>query len=199
MRRPFLIVLLFAAAIYSQLPYTFQSGTIARASEMNADLTFLLNKIDTLNARLASLEKIKFPVGTILATMSMIDTLNGSWVLADGRAATTEYFQVTGNSKIPDLRGQFLRGLNAARADGLEDPDGSSRVPGSYQADTLKKHSHADTTFKYLLQSSNTFTANGTDNDASEPNVHTKGEIQPFGGAETRPRNCAVYWYIRVR
>lgn len=231
MKRSFLIVLIFAASIYSQLPYTFEAGAVARASEMNANLTFLLNKIDSLssqitkittltnridslknradslknkadslNTRIVSLEKMRLPVGAILASMITIDTSDGIWVLADGRTATTEYFQATGNNKIPDLRGQFLRGLNAGRIDGGEDPEGSSRLAGSYQADTVKNHNHVNGAFTYLLQSNSGINSTyNSDISPGEPDLINIKSLLPYGGAETRPRNSAVYWYIRVK
>ena len=76
------------------------------------------------------------PVGTILG--SVLPPVQfargaqlGSWVPADGRSvvSTTKFAQITGKSKVPDLRGLFLRGLNAfasdnPRTDQFKDPDG---------------------------------------------------------------------------
>ncbi len=58
------------------------------------------------------------------------------WVAADGTNGT------------PDLRGQFIRGLNnfnslaGTRADGNQDPNGGARTLGDYQADAFQGHRH---------------------------------------------------------
>jgi hypothetical protein len=189
MKKPLLLLVLFAVVLYGQIPHTFQAGTVAKAAEVNENLSFLLNKIDSLDKRLGSLEKTELPIGTVVATMAQMDTSGGIWVLADGRTATTEYFKATGENKVPDLRGAFLRGLNAGRTDGREDPEGTDRAAGSYQADTLKSHSHLE----------NLASGNGGVHSGGSYGVINQVQTGKTGGLETRPRNVAVYWYIKIR
>ncbi len=53
-----------------------------------------------------------------------------------------------GTDGTTDLRGQFLRWINSfdnrssSRSDWKQDPDGASRIFGSYEADQFKSHSH---------------------------------------------------------
>jgi len=202
MIRTFLFLLSFAVVVNSQIPHTFDSGAVAKASEVNENFTYLMGRIDSLKsentnlkAQIDTLKNIALlPIGTVMATMVQMDTLNEIWVLADGRVATTEYFQATGNSNVPDLRGMFLRGLNVGRADGKEDPDpdfeGNIRIAGSYQADTLKSHSHTED----LSTGDNVDIFNGGPFGGNH--IVQTGKT---GGAETRPRNMAVYWYVKVR
>ncbi len=209
-----LLLMLLSTGIFSQVPNTFQAGTPAKASEVNENFTYLVNKIDSLMSLIDTFKqessahdslitglsnlsdsaylKISnnaLSIGTVMGLMNPLDSNSEMWVLADGRTATTEYFQVTGKSNIPDLRGMFLRGLNAGRVDGLEDPEGIDRVPASYQADLLKAHSHLE---------SLAVGAMGVHGGGSwgAPNVVQTGIT---GGVETRPKNVAVYWYIKVK
>ena len=61
------------------------------------------------------------PIGTIVATMLpphefldlVSDKNSKNWVPADGRAVEgSKYKKITGNPRVPDLRGMFIRGLN---------------------------------------------------------------------------------------
>jgi hypothetical protein len=108
--------------------------------------------------------------------------------------------------KLPDLRGVFLRGLNNfalgsnPRGDGLQDPEGP-RQAGGFQMDVFKSHQHSyGTTISGFAKGSDGFGAivrsdnnwQGYKND--NPILHTEDE----GGSETRPKNAAVFYYIRV-
>lgn len=201
MMRALLVLLSFAVVVNGQIPHTFDSGAVAKASEVNENFTYLMGRIDSLKnentnlkAQIDTLKNIALlPIGTVLATMVQMDTLNGIWVLADGESATMEYFEATGENKVPDLRGMFLRGLNEERNDGKEDPDpdfeGNIRVVGSYQADTLKSHSHLE----------NLAAGNGGIHSGGSFGVINQVQTGKTGGAETRPRNIAVYWYVKVK
>lgn len=203
------------------LPYTFKAGDTIRASSVNATLTFLLAKINKTQASVDSLGKLtaqlsdslsraknslKLPIGTIIASMlkpedfkKQFPTDTDNWKLADSSTANNEYFSVTGCANLPDLRGRFLRGMNVGIDSSKGDPDGSNRTAGSFQSDTVKKHNHNNGTFSSLLTVTGTNTATNGDPNENEPNVYLQMPIQPYGGTETRPRNVAVYWYIRVK
>jgi len=88
------------------------------------------------------------PVGTFVPSMlteTQMNTEIGSsdiFVLADGRSvAGSRYQTVTGNSTVPDVRGEFLRAKNNGRADGKENPGGDLTL-GSYQDDFITRHNH---------------------------------------------------------
>lgn len=84
---------------------------------------------------------------------------------------------------LPDLRGEFIRGLDAGR--GVD----TGRVLGSSQSDLIKAHTH-DTD---ILTNSFAAAAGADGNPAID---HTTTPSGSFGGAETRPRNVAMNYII---
>lgn len=107
---------------------------------------------------------------------------------------------------VPDLRGQFLRGLNHSadpevgpRNDGRQAPstEATERIFGDYQGDELKAHAHR-------LGDENPVRG-GASGGKVDFNDYAKlsGKLGSFdtlktGGDETRPRNVAVHYYIKV-
>ncbi len=98
-----------------------------------------------------------------------------------------------------DLRGVFLRGLNrfdeamGQRHETEGDPNGAGRAPGTWQPDGLRAHGHP-------VPAARGRGAGGISSRRSGP-PGTRGltvESGVFGGAETRPRNVAVYYYVRI-
>lgn len=88
---------------------------------------------------------------------------------------------------IPDLRGEFIRGIDNGR--GVD----SGRVFGSAQSDLLKSHLHGMT---FDRMESNTFTPTGPALNGTGTAAQTFN-TQNQGGAETRPRNVAMLACIK--
>jgi len=84
--------------------------------------------------------------------------------------------------KIPDLRGEFIRGFDNAR--GID----SARVFGSAQTDSFKSHSHPMSVTTISNARTTTGTAGATQG---------LGNTDSTGGAETRPRNIALLYCIK--
>jgi hypothetical protein len=139
-----------------------------------------------------------FPVGTVIASYlappRMKERYGEQWALADGSDVSTKtaFYDITGKTQLPDLRGMFIRGLNADRKDGKQDPDGDTRVVGDYQADDFHRHKHAFGTAGIWGRSFK-------GEDGSPKTAYAKDEdTKEKGGNETRPRNVALYYYIRI-
>lgn len=109
--------------------------------------------------------------------------------------------------KIPDLRGEFIRGFDNGR--GID----TGRVLGSSQIDTYKSHTHTGTTLSAGAHT-HTYAAPGITNDfdggsgnaaeyaytatTSSSGAHTHTlTIDESGFNETRPRNIAMKYCIK--
>ena len=141
-------------------------------------------------------------VGEIL-TMAADVTVQGPYLYCDGTAVSrttySELFDAVGTTygvgdgsttfNLPDYRGYFLRGLDTTEG---VDPDFATRTLGSSQADELKSHRHD------LPEGS--ASGDGIYISDSAPTLQTNvAKTAFFGGAETRPKNYAVKYYIRTR
>ena len=129
-------------------------------------------------------------VGDIKAsalTEAQMTALDDTWVLADGRnVGGSEYESITGNNSVPDLRGQFLRGLDQS---GTIDPEGAGRTLLDTQADEFKSHSHTYSGHVSLG-------ASGNNNTGQKEQIDTQTDLA--GGAETRPKNISVNYFIKI-
>ena len=117
------------------------------------------------------------------------------WGLCDGQDVTgSDYETITGNSTVPDVRGQFLRGKNNGRSDGNENPDGELN-PGDWQNEDFKDHNHQ--------QRGNTASGGGLVGFSLNFNVTsattgTSVNTSNSGGGETRPKNVTVNMFIKI-
>lgn len=192
--------------------YLEKSKNSASLASSETALESIANKIggseDFLNKISISKE---IPVGTVIPSMVQphvfLSTNSGKlWLPSDGRSVpkTSLYYKLTGQAKLPDLRGMFLRGVNqfekgAPRKDGREDPV-ENRQPGSYQSDEFKTHNH---TANMEIGGEPT---NGGAQAQEAAGAHgrvgtmytSSGLINSRGGEETRPKNVAVYYYVKI-
>lgn len=147
------------------------------------------------------------------------------WAPADGRPVPNSKFQTASSSaSLPDLRGIFLRGLNTfdpsdepSAVDPLRrDPD--SRTRGSFQGEAFKEHNHHGRTgddapdhhhnmvgYVFNVDYGDDNTAENLavpQNNFNQPttgaNTRHRHPISAEGGNETRPKNTAIYYYIRI-
>lgn len=165
-------------------------------------------------------------IGTIISSALNYDQLNMSlrqprgcdparsvYAPCDGRSiAGSLLCSITGQTKTPDLRGAFIRGLNSFHLEGQPgvvpekmDPDGLSRTFGSFQYDAVIAHSHPAT-----VQLNGSITGSNRSRDVEEGGEKYNSDPTFFGGisvtiennengkAETRPKNVAVYFYIKI-
>jgi hypothetical protein len=153
----------------------------------------------------------KIPVGSIISSFLKpkeftelagdeggFDPTSSTWVPADGRDVPGSKYSKVLTSQVPDLRGMFLRGLNYSedgmvRADGKEDPDGSDREAGGYQADAFKSHKHKLSEYRVGAEDAGLRVA-VLDPSSKKAESHTMLE----GSLETRPKNIALFYYVRI-
>jgi len=139
-------------------------------------------------------------VGTIIASylskQQMKENYGDEWVLANGDEVLTKsaFYKITGKTKLPDLRGMFIRGLNVGRRDDKQDPGKPARTAaGEYQGDAFAKHNHG------LVYHGQSFKGAGGDGrPALDEYLWGEGDKPTEGADETRPKNVAVYFYIKI-
>ncbi|MEJ1242530.1 hypothetical protein WBG78_30560 [Chryseolinea sp. T2] len=121
------------------------------------------------------------------------------WILLDGRAITGSQLANEGVVAIPDARGMFIRSLDMGRfqtkGDGTGDPDWQIRNVVEPQSDEFRSHNHS----LNFEPTTGLPTGGGETNFANEPFGRTlKLQTVPVGGQETRPKNIALYLYLRI-
>lgn len=152
---------------------------------------------------------VKLPIGTIVSSMlteAQFTAANGTdWVLADGRSVPGTSYANSISANVPDLRGVFLRGANLGRKGELGDPSGD-RALGSYQADMIKFHQHEINRSQNGGGEDNYVGASGQrQQNTGWPRAKTNfmdvdgKAVDERQASETRPRNVAVNFYIRVQ
>lgn len=127
--------------------------------------------------------------------------------------------------RLPDLRGMFLRGVNDGRSDGWHDPNANDRVAfnggnsadqvGSHQAGEFQEHNHGGSTSvngEHTHVWNNGLEGDDSGSGGSHPEYTRVGgqvtdairaagnhshTISNQGGAETRPKNAAVWYMIK--
>lgn len=167
------------------------------------------------------------PIGTIVSSIldfasfcslneipSSGDNSELIWVPADGRTVTGSIYGGL-QAKVPDLRGVFLRGLN--KFDMLNNPPytrneqldtDNSRLSNSFQNEATKDHTHHFPDNLYFVSikrpaelnagiaAGNLFDDGGT-KGISRPQINSTSSMKD-PGTETRPKNIAVFYYIKI-
>ena len=138
------------------------------------------------------------------------DAVGATWGSSGG--GTTLY--------LPNLQGVFLRGVNGNRSDTLADPD-VSRGVGSVQRDAFQGHYHnigvapnnpgglqaiqalSSQIYGVGPFRTNEFSANRASTPVTDSPDMTGASVGPSGlprfTTETRPKNAAIYWIIKVK
>ena len=192
--------------------YLEKSKNSASLASSESTLDKIAEKLGTSQDFLNKVSISKeLPVGTVISSMVQphvfLSTNTGKyWLPSDGRAVpkTSLYYKLTGQANLPDLRGMFLRGVNqfekgTHRTDGREDPI-NDREAGSYQADEFKSHQHVANMeigaepISGRAQAREAAGAHGRIGTMYTSN----GLINLSGGEETRPKNIAVYYYMKI-
>lgn len=133
------------------------------------------------------------PIGAILDFP--VNTVPTGFLVCAGQVVTRAAYPdlvtyLTGgtvalSATLPDLRGEFRRGADLGR--GVD----AGRAVGSFQADTLKAHTHA---YSRFIASASLQRGAGSVNTGG----YDSPETSATGDAETRPRNIAVVTCIKA-
>lgn len=178
--------------------------------EPEADLDALKNNISS-----------NMPVGTIISSILPFEkfraimgddgnwTSKSKWAPADGRQIFGSDLHSLSDKTIlsvPDLRGQFLRGLNQFSTDEVtpvsdERKDPENRKAGDPQKDAFQGHQHDVPGSGGAAGMKGFWT--GKDNNRildnhSEKIVSDTHNGTPRVADETRPKNVAVYYYVKI-
>jgi microcystin-dependent protein len=179
-----------------------------------SDKEQLFSSTDVQTAILEAI-KLATPVGAIEAYAGAASPTG--WVICDGSAynATlnplyTDLWNLIGttyggtditNFQVPDLRGEFIRGLDATGSNVATE---AGRVLGDNQSDENKQHDHSG---PYLTPNASYHYVTGhTDNDlmishglwggGTVSGINSK--VLDDGGVESRPRNVAMNYIIKL-
>ncbi len=190
---------------------TTMLNALAGKQPLDNTLTNLSGKdVAGLLAYLGLGEGSALPVGAPVPWPS--ETPPTGWLKCNGAAFSAEEYpelaKAYPTNKLPDLRGEFIRGWDDGR--GID----AGRALLSLQAGMLEKHRHIvvandgyDTKDEWELATifKKTYTQ-GRGLDATNtggslipsPTVHSRGSIGNTGGSETRPRNIAFNFIVRA-
>lgn len=130
------------------------------------------------------------PVGTVITWPSNSwPSDRDNWLECNGQSISSavypELVALIG-SRVPDYRGLFLRGVG-----------GNSAALGILQEDEIKSHSHKIPR-RMILPGEGLKHDSSLEEAGLEPYA-VSGESSYTGGNETRPKNRAVRYLIRVR
>ncbi|MDP9507896.1 phage tail protein [Pseudomonas protegens] len=171
-------------------------------------VTYTKAEIEALLKNMSALPvgaMVPFPKGTVPAGFLEVDgSVQSAATYPDLAAYLGTTFNTggegAGNFRLPESRGEFLRGWDHGRG-----VDGG-RSPGSWQADAFQGHYHASaadtarpystggTVGDYLARFG---TGNPTTNGVRDA-INNGVDGTPRTASETRPRNLAVMWCIKA-
>lgn len=160
----------------------------------NMDVYSKQEVIDLINTSQSAGEVAAFarnspPVGWLVCDGAVVSRTTYARLFA---AIGTTFGAGNGSTtfQLPDLRGEFLRGWDAGRGVDV------NRLFGSTQSHDLASHRHfTPTILREVFDSTGGDAGYGQDTPYGQgPNVFTSNT----GGSETRPRNVALLYCIRV-
>lgn len=194
----------------TQVLKAIQKLTLSRANPFADIKSDGAAAISTALTNLGLGEGSALPVGVPVPWPSA--TPPTGWLKCNGAAFSAEEYpelaKVYPTNKLPDLRGEFIRGWDDGR--GID----AGRALLSIQTGMLEKHRHIvvandgyDTQDEWELATifKKTYTQ-GRGLDATNtggslipsPTLHSRGSIGNTGGSETRPRNIAFNYIVRA-
>ncbi|WP_225739948.1 phage tail protein [Pseudomonas sp. IzPS59] len=175
----------------------------APVNQGNIDVAALVKEVSRLGSAVPVGAVMAFPTGIVPPGFLELD---GSVQSTATYPDLATYLGTTfnkgdegvGNFRLPESRGEFLRGWDHGR--GVD----SGRNFGTYQADDFKAHNHPPANNRPGFMTNEFPTVQAYHAAASGGPQSYSGEGQQIattgnrGGTETRPRNLAVMWCIKA-
>jgi microcystin-dependent protein len=164
----------------------------------------IVNSSITVEKLAAAVQSLLVPAGCVMsfamsaAPVSWV-SCNGTTISRVGSGANlfaaigTRYGTGNGTTtfNVPNLQGQFIRGLTTNLSTTSRDPLSASRIIGSVQEDAFGSHSHP-----YLQPGQTGVTSGGI--AAASYNTTFTGNTTATGDVETRPVNMALLYCIKL-
>ena len=175
----------------------------APVNQGNIDVAALVKEVSRLGSAVPVGAVMAFPTGIVPPGFLELDgSVQSTATYPDLAAYLGTTFnkgdEGVGNFRLPESRGEFLRGWDHGR--GVD----SGRNFGTYQADDFKAHNHPPANNRPGFMTNEFPTVQAYHAAASGGPQSYSGEGQQIattgnrGGTETRPRNLAVMWCIKA-
>ncbi|WP_260403870.1 MULTISPECIES: tail fiber protein [unclassified Pseudomonas] len=170
----------------------------APVNQGNIDVAALVKEVSRLGSAVPVGAVMAFPTGIVPPGFLELDgSVQSIATYPDLAAYLSTKFnkgdEGTGNFRLPESRGEFLRGWDHGRGTDV------GRGIGSWQADDNKAHAH---TYTRIPVFGNTGGANAAgivaDNGTQTGSSNFASYMNTSGGSEARPRNLAVMWCIKA-
>ncbi|WP_232253723.1 tail fiber protein [Pseudomonas glycinae] len=170
----------------------------APVNQGNIDVAALVKEVSRLGSAVPVGAVMAFPTGIVPPGFLELDgSVQSIATYPDLAAYLSTKFnkgdEGTGNFRLPESRGEFLRGWDHGRGVDV------GRGIGSWQADDNKAHAH---TYTRIPVFGNTGGANAAgivaDNGTQTGSSNFASYMNTSGGSEARPRNLAVMWCIKA-
>jgi hypothetical protein len=169
------LVTAVVAAIINPLPYIFQNGTTADATQVNADLSQIVSNVNSNAVPIVGGSTV--PTGAVVPFN--LSSCPSGWLPLDGISAT------------PDMRGYFVRGLDTG---GSVDP---GRTLATLQQDQFQNHAHGVAGGTLGGTSAGTSGGSGTNTPTGTSGIIVGGASSGNPGSETRPKNVSLLYCVK--
>jgi microcystin-dependent protein len=183
--------------------------TLASNAITFTDSTSLSSGVISTEQLASSVQQLLVPAGCVMSFAMSAAPIG--WYPCDGTtvsrtgsganlfAAIGTTYGVGNNSttfNVPNLQGQFIRGLTTNLSTASRDPLSASRVIGSFQGDDFKSHTHNIANGNAPINISTS--AGSATGKTFQYNDTGTTPILSAGGAETRPVNIVLLYAIKL-
>lgn len=170
----------------------------APVNQGNIDVAALVKEVSRLGSAVPVGAVMAFPTGIVPPGFLELDgSMQSMSIYPDLAAYLGTKFnkgdEGAGNFRLPESRGEFLRGWDHGRGIDI------GRGIGSWQADDNKAHAHTYTRVPVFGNTGGSNAAGiAADNGTQAGSSNFASYMNTSGGSEARPRNLSVMWCIKA-